>query len=243
MAEFNLEQVICLAGRHGLDWTDGNDAKKLMAMVGGHPYLVRLALYHLVKSPQNLDTLLEKAPNINGIYSSHLRENLVLLQKYPELATALERVITAEENAKIEPILADKLESMGMVKLEGYSITLAWDLYRQFFAAQNFGTNDLQKQIEQLQKQIQKLQQVSHTDELTQVANRSYFEIYLEQMWQKLAVENNPVSLILCEIDFFKVYNDRQGQEAADNCLRQVAWAIRNCTSSKDNLVARYNWA
>ncbi len=52
-----------------------------------------------------------------------------------------------------------------------------------------------------------------------------------------------PVSLILCEIDFFKVYNDKQGEAAGDSCLRQVAWAIRNCTSGKDNLVARYNWA
>jgi len=243
LPEFNLEQVICLAGRHGLDWTDGNDAKKLMAMVGGHPYLVRLALYHLVNSHQNLDTLLEKAPNINGIYSSHLRENLAILQKNPELATALERVIAAEENAKLDPILAYKLESMGLVKLEGSSITLACDLYRQFFAAQNFGTNDLPKQIEQLQKQIKKLQQVSHKDQLTQVANRGYFEIYLEQVWQKLAVQMNPVSLILCEIDFFKVYNDRQGQEVVDNCLRQIAWAIRNCTRDKDDLVARYDWA
>ena len=243
LPEFSLEQVICLAGRHGLDWTDGNDAKKLMAMVGGHPYLVRLALYYLVNSAQNLDMLLEKAPNINGIYSSHLRDNLAILQKHPELATALEGVIAAEENAKLDPILAYKLESMGLVKLEGSSITLTCDLYRHFFAAQNFGTNDLQKQIEQLQKQIKKLQQVSHKDQITQVANRGYFEIYLEQVWQKLAVQMNPVSLILCEIDFFKVYNDRQGQEVVDNCLRQIAWAIRNCTRDKDDLVARYDWA
>ncbi|HAX74730.1 MAG TPA: diguanylate cyclase [Cyanobacteria bacterium UBA11372] len=243
LPEFSLEQVICLAGRYGLDWTDGNDAKKLMAMVGGHPYLVRLALYHLVNSHQNLDTLLEKAPNINGIYSSHLRDNLAILQKHPELATALEGVIAAEENAKLDPIQTYKLESMGLVKLEGSRITLACDLYRQFFAAQNFGTNDLQKQIEQLQKQIKKLQQVSHKDQITQVANRGYFEIYLEQVWQKLAVQMNPVSLILCEIDFFKVYNDRQGQEVVDNCLRQIAWAIRNCTRDKDDLVARYDWA
>ena len=166
----------------------------------------------------------------------------MFLQKYPELATALKQVIAAEEDAKLDPIVADKLESMGLVKLEGSRITLARDLYRQFFAAQN-GTNDLQKQIDQLQKKIKKLQQVSHTDQLTQVANRSYFEIYLEQVWQKLAAQMTTVSLVLCEIDFFKVYNDRQGQEVADNCLRQVAWAIRNCTSSKDNLVARYNWA
>ncbi|HAZ44591.1 MAG TPA: diguanylate cyclase [Cyanobacteria bacterium UBA11369] len=243
LPEFNLEQVICLAGRYGLDWTDGNDAKKLMAMVGGHPYLVKLALYHLVKSRQNLDTLLEEAPNINGIYRDHLRANLVLLQKHPELAMALKQVIASEEEAKIDAIVAYKLESMGLVKLEGNTITLACNLYRQFFAAQRFEPNDLQKQIEQLQKQIKKLQQVSHKDQLTQVANRSYFEINLQQAWKNLAEQIKPVSLILCEIDFFKVYNDRQGEAAGDNCLRQVAWVIRNYISSKDNLIARYNWS
>lgn len=243
LPEFNLEQVICLARRHGLDWTDGSDAKKLMAMVGGHPYLVRLALYHLVNSPQSLDMVLEKAPNITGIYSNHLRGNLLILQKYPELATAIKQVIAAEEGVKLDPILAYKLESMGLVNLEGSRVTLSCNLYRHFFATQTFGENDLQKQIDHLQKQIQKLQQVSYTDQLTQVVNRKYLEIYVEQMWEKLAVEKKPLSLILCQIDFFKVYNDRQGEKAADNCLRKVAWAIRNCTSSKDELVARYNWA
>ncbi len=45
---FTKEQVLDLALRHGLDWTNGKNVESLMAVVGGYPYLLRLALYHLV---------------------------------------------------------------------------------------------------------------------------------------------------------------------------------------------------
>ncbi|MCU0546662.1 MAG: AAA-like domain-containing protein [Oscillatoriaceae cyanobacterium Prado104] len=242
LPEFNLEQVICLAGHHGIDWTDDTDVRKLMAMVGGHPYLVRLALYHLVNSSPNLDLLLENASQVTGIYSNHLREYLTILQKHSELGAALELVIAAEAGAKLDPIPAYKLASMGLVKLEGDRATFSCNLYRQFFASQKFESHDLQKQIESLQQQIKNLQQASHTDRFTEVANRHYFETHLKQAWQKLAIEQKSVTLILCEIDFFKLYSDRHGQTTADNCLQQVARAIGNCIG-QDDLVARYNWA
>lgn len=242
LPEFNLEQTIDLARCHGLDWTDGTDAKKLIAMVGGHPYLVRLVFYHLVNSSQSLDVLLENAHKITGIYSDRLREYLAILQKHTELGTAVKLLIADEAGAKLDSIPAYKLESMGIVKLDGDRATFSCNLYRQFFASQNFESQDLRKQIESLQQQIKNLQQASHTDRCTQVANRSYFETHLKQVWQKLDNEQKSVTLIICELDFFKVYSDRHGQAAADNCLQQVARAIRNCIS-KDDLVARYNWA
>jgi diguanylate cyclase (GGDEF)-like protein len=244
LPEFSLAQVEDLAGRHGLDWRDSDDAKKLMVMVGGHPYLVRLALYHLVTSQgESLERLLEAVPTITGIYSDHLLGNLNVLQKNPALAAAFKEVIATDSGVKLDPIAAYKLESMGLVKLESDRSIVACELYRQFFANQKFGQTDLQQQIEQLQQQIQELQALSHTDVLTQLANRRYFDLYVEQKWQNLADKMNPLSLIFCEIDFFKIYNDRQGQAAGDDCLRQVAKVIREFASNGDDLVARYQSA
>ena len=80
-----------------------------------------------------------------------------------------------------------------------------------------------------------KLQRLAYFDGLTQVANRRYFDLYLAEQAQK----KGSLSLILCDIDYFKLYNDTYGHQAGDECLRRVAKAIRNATRQTD-FVARY---
>jgi diguanylate cyclase (GGDEF)-like protein len=75
---------------------------------------------------------------------------------------------------------------------------------------------------------------------LTQLANRRRFDEYLDGEWQRLAREGAPLSLILCDIDFFKTYNDTYGHQAGDNCLQQVAKAISFAVKRPADLVARY---
>lgn len=84
------------------------------------------------------------------------------------------------------------------------------------------------------------LQRLASLDGLTGVANRRRFDEYLEIEWQRMATENLPLSLILCDIDFFKKYNDSYGHQAGDACLRQVADALRFCARRSKDLVARY---
>ncbi|HEY9596241.1 MAG TPA: AAA-like domain-containing protein [Cyanophyceae cyanobacterium] len=262
LPEFSLEQVQDLANRYGLAWTEGTQAKKLMAMVGGHPQLVQLALYHLINAPpllvsqgdtvassttveqkeswENLDQLLAEAPTSTGIYSEHLRELLVMLQDHPELTTALKSAIATPEGVKLDPIAAYKLESLGLVKLDGDRCTLTCELYRLFLSSQNLEGEDLREQLVQLQKQNQELQRLRYLDDLTQVAKRHYCDQYLEQQWKRLSLEQAPLSLILCDIDYLRVYNNTCGYEAGNNCLRQVAIVIRQLVSRSDDLAARY---
>ncbi len=135
---FTKEQVIALADRHGLDWTDGTCAERLMAMVGGHPYLVRLAFYHLCQGNVTPDRLLREAPTMAGIYKEYLRSLWATLQEHPELFAALKNVIaTGDSKVQLEPILAYKLDSLGLVSLDGNSCTLSCELYRQFFYCLN----------------------------------------------------------------------------------------------------------
>ncbi|MFN6482559.1 MULTISPECIES: AAA-like domain-containing protein [unclassified Nostoc] len=132
---FTKEQVQDLAQRHGLDWTDDN-ADILMAMVGGNPYLLRLALYHLVGKgglQGDLGELLQQATTEAGIYHEYLKQYVVVLRDQPELADAFYEVINTTNYVKLEPALAYKLQSIGLINLEGDRSTVACELYRLYF--------------------------------------------------------------------------------------------------------------
>jgi diguanylate cyclase (GGDEF)-like protein len=86
----------------------------------------------------------------------------------------------------------------------------------------------------------QELKRLAHCDALTGLANRRRFDQYLEQAWQRLTHHQQPLSLILCDVDFFKRYNDAYGHPAGDECLREVARSIRQAVKRSSDLVARY---
>ncbi len=132
---FSQEEVQQLAQRYGLNWTDGEGARQLMAMVGGHPALVHLALYHLGRKEITLSQLLETAPTASGIYFHHLQRHWATLQKQPELAQAFDTVLNASEAVPLDPILTYKLSSMGLIKLSGAQAIAGCELYRRFFSA------------------------------------------------------------------------------------------------------------
>ncbi|MEH2351256.1 MAG: AAA-like domain-containing protein [Nostoc sp.] len=135
-----LNQVQNLALCYRLHWAaDPEGAKRLaplQAMVGGHPYLVSLALYHLCQKEMTLEVLLETASTPVGIYSQHLREILSLLQIEPELMSAMQQVIATDEKVELDAIAAYKLESMGLVKLNGNQAHTMCELYRLYFSQQ-----------------------------------------------------------------------------------------------------------
>ena len=86
----------------------------------------------------------------------------------------------------------------------------------------------------------QQLKQLVITDGLTKVANRLGFDRYLSQEWKRLAREKAPLGLILCDVDYFKLYNDRYGHQAGDECLTKVAQTIDRAVQRPADLVARY---
>lgn len=92
----------------------------------------------------------------------------------------------------------------------------------------------------QLEKANQELQQLSVRDGLTQVANRRRFDRYLAQEWQSSMLLQSFLSLILCDVDFFKAFNDSYGHLAGDSCLQEIAKAISNAIERPADLVARY---
>lgn len=82
--------------------------------------------------------------------------------------------------------------------------------------------------ITESKKRENQLARLSIQDSLTRIANRRKFDNYLEERWDILLDIQEPISLILIDIDFFKLYNDTYGHQAGDHCLVQVATTLTN---------------
>ncbi len=97
--------------------------------------------------------------------------------------------------------------------------------------------SELYAQLRTVNAQLQKL---AIQDSLTGVANRRHFEQTLNREWQRLTREQKPLSLVLCDVDFFKKYNDTYGHPAGDACLKEIAKVMTRTSKRPADLVARY---
>uniref|UniRef100_Q47FN5 diguanylate cyclase n=1 Tax=Dechloromonas aromatica (strain RCB) TaxID=159087 RepID=Q47FN5_DECAR len=86
----------------------------------------------------------------------------------------------------------------------------------------------------------QELIRISSTDSLTGVANRRYFDEAMSIEWRRARRHSNSIALLMCDIDYFKLYNDTYGHQAGDECLRKIAAAISRHTERPSDTVARY---
>jgi hypothetical protein len=125
-------QVADLVRRHGLNWTE-DEVGRLMAMVGGHPYLVRVALYHIARKEMTLERLLEVAPTEEWAYGEHLRRHLLNLEETKGLVAAVQQVVTTNQPVRLKTEESFKLLSMGLVRFQGNDVVPLCDLYRRYF--------------------------------------------------------------------------------------------------------------
>jgi diguanylate cyclase (GGDEF)-like protein len=84
------------------------------------------------------------------------------------------------------------------------------------------------------------LQRAAMVDPLTKIANRRHFDTFLEKEWQRAMRSGAPLSLVVLDVDHFKLYNDSLGHAAGDVCLQQVAQAINAHALRATDLAARY---
>lgn len=84
------------------------------------------------------------------------------------------------------------------------------------------------------------LQRAAMVDPLTQIANRRHFDTFLEKEWQRSMRSGQPLSLVVLDVDHFKLYNDTLGHPAGDACLQRVAAAIASHALRPTDLAARY---
>ncbi|MBD2000794.1 PAS domain S-box protein [Leptolyngbya sp. FACHB-541] len=100
--------------------------------------------------------------------------------------------------------------------------------------------SDRKQIILALEEANRELHHLANLDGLTQIANRRGFDEHLQREWNRLTREEASLSLLLCDIDYFKLYNDTYGHIAGDQCLRQIAQAIAEILKRPGDLVSRY---
>lgn len=95
-------------------------------------------------------------------------------------------------------------------------------------------------EVSDLQRSNLKLESLSHIDPLTDIPNRRFFDTNYEKEWARCRRDKLPISLLLVDIDRFKLYNDTYGHPAGDHVLKQVAKCLKKAVRRPADFVARY---
>jgi len=103
-----------------------------------------------------------------------------------------------------------------------------------------FDISERKKTEEQLLRLQRELEDLSFKDGLTGIANRRRFDAVIEEEWAAARRTQRPLSLVFVDIDFFKQYNDRYGHIQGDECLKQVAQALKAGTRRPRDFLGRY---
>jgi diguanylate cyclase (GGDEF)-like protein len=128
-----------------------------------------------------------------------------------------------------------------LIMLSGFIFTFLVAAYLRAAAVRSAEIEELVKaRTRKLNETNDKLANLSMTDGLTDIANRRNFDSHLNVEWKRGIREQQPLTLILIDIDCFKAYNDHYGHLQGDNCLRRVAKILHEQTSRPRDLVARY---
>jgi hypothetical protein len=130
--ELNRSQVETLAYRHGMGQ---ETVTPLIDLVRGHPYLLRLAFYHLYYEETTLSQLLQEAPTDTGIYKNHLLDLLERLEKQPDLKTAFKQILD-QVDSPIPPVTTRQmyqLMGMGLIRFENNTAKVRSKLYQLYF--------------------------------------------------------------------------------------------------------------
>jgi AAA domain-containing protein/TIR domain-containing protein len=132
LEELTAEQMLDLAQRHQLPWGMA-EVEVLRGMIGGHPYLSRVSMYYLSRGEMTLNNLLSTAASEEGLFADHLKRHLWTLERHPALGEAMKKAVTSPGPLRIRAEEGFKLQSMGLIHLEGNDISPRCDLYRKYF--------------------------------------------------------------------------------------------------------------
>lgn len=132
LEEFNYEEVETLASVYKLNW-ERSQIEQLMDLVGGYPYLIRLAMYQIKNQHFSLKQFLDRAISKQGIYSNLLDYLSDFLYQSPELNSAFSKVLSSATPTELDFIKLYKLHSMGLIKHRFTSASPRCKLYRYYF--------------------------------------------------------------------------------------------------------------
>lgn len=98
----------------------------------------------------------------------------------------------------------------------------------------------IKRQKEELAQSNDMLRRMSYLDALTDIPNRRYFDEYISREWNRAGRDKRPLTLLMIDVDKFKLFNDTYGHQAGDRCLTQVAKTLSRVLRRTGDFVARY---
>ena len=159
------------------------------------------------------DTLVLEIPE--AAFREHLSGN-------PAALMALLRVFSERSRHDLDSLVSSNLKLLGQAE----------EMDRK--------NRELTETRRQLEHRNRDLERISALDTLTQIANRRRFDAALRQEWRRSARDEAPLSLVFCDIDYFKRFNDTYGHQAGDECLVRVAQTMEETLNRPADLAARY---
>ena len=145
-------------------------------------------------------------------------------------------------NVKLKPFFYQtKTFVLGSLAAGALCLFLVWQFsVFQLKAHQKKLAKLISEKTEELREANGVLQHLANSDGLTAVGNRRRFEEFLAEEWNRAIRYKSEISLILIDIDHFKLFNDTYGHQAGDECLKEVAKALQNAVHRTTDLVARF---
>lgn len=149
-------------------------------------------------------------------------------------------VICLENNLTGGAFTPDRLELLQMLSAQAAISIENSLLYTNLEQRVQERTQELSLATEKLQAANEALEKLSYTDALTQVANKRHFQKIYEDEWKRAARSATQLTIMLIDIDCFKLYNDTYGHIEGDRCLKLVADTLGKVVSRTGDLVARF---
>ncbi|MBV6625598.1 MAG: diguanylate cyclase [Rivularia sp. (in: Bacteria)] len=204
------------------------------------------------QAKQVMSTPLKPIKNTDSLWLAHQimeQENirrLVVIDSQDKLCgiitqTSLLRILDPIEMQSLIKILQQTVDEQTL-QLQQQNQKLQNEIKERLLAQSALSSSEMNYRYiaEKLEIANQELQQLANYDGLTGLANRRYFDNCLQQEWKNSLRGQTSLSLIMCDVDYFKKYNDTYGHQAGDKCLQQIAYVLKETIKRPLDLAARY---
>jgi diguanylate cyclase (GGDEF)-like protein len=185
--------------------------------------------------------------NNAAIEGKFVRDSYIQLVKplsvlcYPLLNQGrLVGIVYLENNLTVGAFSADQIELLQLISGQAAIAITNAQLYAENIEYTHTLEAKVAERTAELEQANEKLLRLATLDGLTKIPNRRRFDDYFTTEWQRHLRKQEPLALILMDIDYFKYYNDYYGHQGGDDCLVRVAQMIAQMARRSTDLVARY---
>ncbi|MBF0520240.1 MAG: diguanylate cyclase [Nitrospirae bacterium] len=195
-------------------------------------YAMALDLLRSLTKVQSENDVIQQ---ITDIFTMLFAPQKVSLSLSEPTASPAENQIIRKDNGFILPISSSG-KLLGMLEIIG----VKFPEYMENYLNLALGMVDICGMAINNARHYQTIKDMAYTDGLTGISNRRTFDEHLELEWKRMSREGENLSVILCDVDYFKRYNDTYGHQAGDDCLRQVAKVLSSNCKRPGDIAARY---